>query len=126
MTVCLSSQGDADGEIRERLRYGDLCFGGAIPYLSYLLRDRDKGHLVDEAHYKRIYRKAGRLSPVVLVNGRAVGIWPRDRRGERLSLRVEPFHGMSQAVREGIEIEARDLGRFLGATCEIAYASPDR
>jgi uncharacterized protein YcaQ len=87
---------------------------------AYLLGHRDKGHLVDEAHYKLVYRKAGWLSPVVLVGGRVAGIWSQARRGRRLRVTVESFEEMPSAVREQIAAEAADLGRFLGATGEVA------
>ena len=48
----------------------------------YMLGHRDKGHLVAAAHYKRVYRSQGWLSPVVLVNGRAVGVWSYRRKGD--------------------------------------------
>ncbi len=88
---------------------------------SYLLGHRDKNHLVDEAHYKRVYRKAGWLSPVILVDGRVAGIWSHKKQGRRLSLTVEPFGEMSRAVRRGIETEAEELARFSGATCELVF-----
>ena len=89
---------------------------------AYLLGHRDKGHLVDEAHYKLVYRKAGWLSPVVLVGGRVAGIWSHASRGRRLCVTVQPFAELPGAVRQQIAAEAADLGRFLGATGEVAFA----
>lgn len=40
----------------------------------YLLAHVKKTHLVGEKHYKKIYREAGWITPVVLVNGRVAGI----------------------------------------------------
>jgi hypothetical protein len=57
----------------------------------YMLGHRDKEHLVDEANYKRVYRKAGWLSPVVLFAGRVMGVWSHERRGKCLHVNVEPF-----------------------------------
>jgi uncharacterized protein YcaQ len=87
---------------------------------AYLLGYRDKGHLVDEAHYKLVYRKAGWLSPVLLVGGRVAGIWSQARRGRRLCVTVQPFAALPGAVREQIAAETADLGRFLGAIGEVA------
>ena len=89
---------------------------------AYLLGHRDKGHLVDEAHYKLVYRKAGWLSPVVLVGGRVAGVWSHVRRGRRLCVTVQSFAELPGAVREQIAVEAADLGRFLGATGEVTFA----
>ncbi len=80
---------------------------------ALLLGHKDKGHLVDAAHYKRVYRKAGWLSPVVLVDGRVFGVWSYHRRGEHLDIALQSFQTVTRAVREGIEAEAEDLRRFL-------------
>jgi uncharacterized protein YcaQ len=89
----------------------------------YMLGHRDKRHLVDEADYKRVYRKAGWLSPVVLFAGRVMGVWSHERRGKGLHINVEPFIKMTTAIRDGIGAEATDLARFLGGTSEVAFIS---
>lgn len=88
----------------------------------FLLSYRDKGHLVDPAHYKRVYRKAGWLSPVVLVDGRVAGIWSHERRGSKLDITVELFERGARSLRESIEERAADLGRFLNASITVTYS----
>lgn len=87
----------------------------------YLLGHREKGHLVDPQHYKRVFRKAGWLSPVVLNRGRVCGTWSSRRRGKRMVVTVDPFRRFSPALRTRIEAEVEDLGRFLGFAGETAY-----
>jgi hypothetical protein len=70
---------------------------------------------VDAAHYKRVYRPAGWLTPVVLVDGRAAGVWSHRRAGAALEIRVEPFRPIPKRVRDAVREEADDLGRFLEA-----------
>ena len=89
---------------------------------TYLLGHRDKGHLVDAAHYKRVYRKAGWLSPVVLVDGRVAGVWTHRKIRGGWDVRIEPFRPLTRLEREGIAAEVEDLGRFLGGTAEVRYA----
>ncbi|MEW5932639.1 MAG: crosslink repair DNA glycosylase YcaQ family protein, partial [Bacillota bacterium] len=79
----------------------------------YLLGHHEKDHLVSNAHYKRVFRKAGWLSPVVLVDGRVAGVWSHKRSGRTLRVTVEPFGDLPPRVREQIVAEAGDLGRFL-------------
>ncbi len=86
-----------------------------LPFFdSLLLGHVDKGHLVDAAHYKRVYRPQGWLAAVVLVDGRVAGVWSHERKGARLSVRVTPFRAMARATRALVREEADDLGRFLG------------
>ncbi len=85
-----------------------------LPYFdSFLLGLKDKSHLVDAAHYKRVYRPQGWLSPVVLVDGRAAGVWSHEGTGRRLRIRIKAFHPLSSAVRIAVRDEAEDLRRFL-------------
>ncbi len=90
---------------------------------SYLLGHDRKDHLVDAAHYRRVYRKAGWLSPVVLVDGRVFGVWSYERKGRRLTVRVEPFGKLPRAVREGVEAEAQDVARYFESSAEVTFAS---
>src|SRR2546430_17624601 len=84
-------------------------------FRSFLLGVKDKSHLVDAAHYKRVYRPQGWLSPVLLVDGGVSGVWSHERKGVRLSVRITPFGKLSPMVRSRIREEADDLGRFFGA-----------
>lgn len=79
----------------------------------YLLAHAEKNHLVDDAFYKRVYRNQGWISPVVLLNGRIIGIWTAAGRGKGSSFDVELFEKGSKITRAMIEEEAASLGAFL-------------
>ena len=91
---------------------------------TLLLGYRDKGALVEDRDYKRVYRKAGWLSPVVLLDGRVAGVWSSEVRRGCLAVTVQSFTRMPGAVREEIAVEATSLGRFLGEEVEVAYKGP--
>jgi uncharacterized protein YcaQ len=73
---------------------------------------------LDPAHRARIYRPQGWISPVLLVNGRMVGIWRHERRGRRLLVEMEPFVQLPAWARAQLEAEAERLAEFLG--CELS------
>jgi len=87
----------------------------------YTLGHQSKSHIVDQAQYKRIYRKAGWLSPVVLVDGRAEGIWNFKKKVKRLKITIEPFYEISKNVRTQVEEEASNLARFYDTACEVVF-----
>ena len=89
----------------------------------YVVGFRPRALLVDAAHEPRIFRPQAWFSPVVLVDGRAAGIWERERRGSRLEVRIEPFAGLSAATRRAIAEEADRLGEFLDAPAELQVAA---
>jgi len=86
-----------------------------LPYFdSFILGHKDREHLVAEKDRKSIYRAQGWIAPVVLVDGRAAGVWALARAGDRLTVHVTKFAALSRRVTTGILAEAHDLGRFLG------------
>ncbi|MGH8004886.1 MAG: winged helix DNA-binding domain-containing protein, partial [Limisphaerales bacterium] len=88
---------------------------------SYMLGHADRSQLVEAAHYKQVYRKAGWISPVILLNGRAAGTWFYTRPGSRLSLKIEPFATFSKTACTKIEEEAERLGNFLKISWEVKF-----
>jgi len=89
---------------------------------AYLLGYRRRDLAVAPALHRRLQRGGGWLHPAVVVNGRAVAAWSLRRFDGRGRLQIEPFAGISRAIRAGIEAEVADIGRFLGLplTLEIA------
>ena len=67
-----------------------------------------------------VYRPQSWLSPVVLVDGRMEGVWRYERRGDRLSVGIEPFARQPDWVRRAAEEEAERLARFVGSELELS------
>jgi uncharacterized protein YcaQ len=87
----------------------------------FMLGHKDKGHLVDKEYYKRIYRKAGWLSPTILINGKAEGVWVYKKKGKCLHIAIEPFHTLTKNVKDLIEEEARSLADFYYVSFELKF-----
>jgi hypothetical protein len=86
-----------------------------LPYFdSFLLGHPARDHIVSPTHRVQVYRAQGWIYPVVLVNGRARGIWSQRRKGGVLQLHIRPFLRLSEPVAQMIRREGIDLGRFLG------------
>jgi uncharacterized protein YcaQ len=75
----------------------------------HVVGTRPRSHLVDPKHEAKIYRPQGWISPVVLVDGMAAGIWKR----ERGSVELEPFGRLSRAERQAVDEETDRLRVFL-------------
>ena len=86
---------------------------------------RHARHLLPGPFQDRIYRSQGWLSPVVLVDGRFVGLWRHERRGNRLEVQVEPFVRVAAKVRRAVEEEAERLAAFLGGRLALAWTDQD-
>jgi uncharacterized protein YcaQ len=89
----------------------------------FLLAHATKNHLIDTRHYKRVYRNAGWITPVVLIGGRVAGIWAIETRGKAVTADVRLFAPADRPTRAGIERETAALGGFLGARCAVKIRS---
>jgi hypothetical protein len=82
---------------------------------DYLLGWRGRDLILDPRFAPRIQAGGGWIHPAVVVDGRVAGTWRSRRAGGRLEVAVEPFGRLPAGARPGLEAEAADLGRFLGA-----------
>jgi hypothetical protein len=79
-----------------------------------LLGIKDKGWLVEEGYYDRVWRPAGHIEGTVLEEGRIRGTWRYDRRGGGLAVTVYPFVTLSDRTRAAVEGEAQGVAAFFG------------
>jgi hypothetical protein len=87
-----------------------------LPYFdSYLLGHADRRHLVPDEHRRQVSRAQGWIAPVVLVDGRVLGVWKHTRKRARLAVEVTPLARLTRRVVAGVRAEAEELRRFLGA-----------
>jgi Winged helix DNA-binding domain len=73
--------------------------------------------MIDPRHIGRVYRQQGWVSPVILVNGRMVGIWRHTHTRQRLAVELEPFEPLPAWAQRQLATEARRLAEFLD--CEL-------
>jgi hypothetical protein len=91
-----------------------------LPHFDpYLLAHREKDHLVETKHYKRVYRNQGWISPVVLVEGSVAGVWAHKNQGKKLEVTIEPLGKLSRTVRSAIAHEAKSLANFFDSTLAL-------
>jgi hypothetical protein len=89
---------------------------------SYLLAHREKDHLLEAKHYKRVYRNQGWISPVVLIDGAVAGVWSYKLRSKNLLVSIEPFGKLSRNARTGVKREAEHLAHFFGSELQFEFA----
>ena len=94
---------------------------GFDPFVNELPR-RTEG-LLPVGHHERIYRTAGWVTPVVLVDGCVAGTWELTA-GKTGGLAVQPFERLSAGAVRAIEAEADRLAAFLDRPLKVSIASP--
>jgi hypothetical protein len=80
----------------------------------YLLGHRDKGWVVDPAHYKAVWRPAGHIEGIVLAHGRGVGVWRYDRKAKGLAISVAHFKRLPAYAKRRLEPLATGIAGFFG------------
>jgi hypothetical protein len=92
--------------------------GGFDPFIVGAgLRDE----LIPARHLKRVSRTAGWISPVVLVDGLAAGVWDAVRSGARLAITMEPFAEPSARQRASWESAALEIGHVQGLPATVGF-----
>jgi hypothetical protein len=84
----------------------------------YLMGHAKWDHLFDAVHRSKVSRTAGWISPVVLVDGRVVGVWSYTLSKLRLSVEIKPFATFApKVIKQAVErVEA--IAASLGANVE--------
>lgn len=82
---------------------------------------RDAPALLSPKHRARVFRAQGWISPVVLLNGRMVGVWKHKRQGRRLKVEVETFARLPRWARSDLEEEVSRLRDFLGGELTLTW-----
>ncbi len=93
---------------------------------AFLLGHRDKNACLEPLRYKKVFKNAGWISPVVLLDGRVAGTWSLERKGAGLVARVAAFAPLDRAARTAVAAEAEALGAFAGLAAQVRYGPPER
>ncbi|MDO8057023.1 MAG: winged helix DNA-binding domain-containing protein, partial [Candidatus Hermodarchaeota archaeon] len=91
-----------------------------LPHFDvFLLGHKDKSFIVDDVHYKQVFKKAAWIAPILLCNGQAIGIWKQKRTTKKLVVIIEPFITLTKSQVSDIEAETQRLGDFFELASEV-------
>lgn len=119
--VEVSIEGDKAFVLREDLRELQACqlpepVVRLLPSFDpYMLAHEKKSHLVESQHYKQVYRGQGWLSPVILLDGKVVGLWSREKKGKKCVVRTELFEKLPKKILAAIDAELERVTQFTAA-----------
>ncbi|MGH7724047.1 MAG: winged helix DNA-binding domain-containing protein [Candidatus Eiseniibacteriota bacterium] len=116
-------EGRRSGRGRRKPRAASAPHVRLLPHFDvYLLGHRAKDSVLAPAHYKKVFRTAGWVSPVVLVNGAIAGTWESERTEDELRIRFKPFRAFDRDTRTALEAEAEVLASSLGRRARLRRA----
>ncbi len=95
-----------------------------LPHFDiFLLGHKEKNHIVDEAHYKQVFKKAAWIAPVLLCDGQAIGTWKQKRTGKKVTVTAKPFDTLTKSQIDDIVAETQRLGDYFELTPEMKVMS---
>jgi hypothetical protein len=95
-----------------------------LPHFDiFLLGHKEKRHIVDEPHYKQVFKKAAWIAPTLLSDGRVIGTWQQKRTSKKVTLTIEPFSSLTKQQLTDIDTEAQRLGDYFGLNPEVKIKS---
>jgi Winged helix DNA-binding domain len=83
--------------------------------------NRDIEPLLAAAEKARVFRQAGWISPVVLVDGAIAGVWKHERRGAAVEVALEPLAKLPRWAVDQVEADAARLADHLGGDPRISW-----
>jgi Winged helix DNA-binding domain len=86
-----------------------------------LAANRGCAAILPDEYKARVYRVAGWISPVLLVNGAVAGVWQYTQQRGKIIVQVEPFSSLSAEVEALVAAETERIGRFLGGPVQLTY-----
>jgi hypothetical protein len=85
-----------------------------LPFFdSFLLGHKSHRNIVGPTEHNQVYRPQGWVSPVLLVDGRAAGVWSHVNKSGKLAVDVRPFARLAPGIKSAVREEAESLGDFL-------------
>ncbi|MBC7776244.1 MAG: AlkZ family DNA glycosylase [Phycisphaerae bacterium] len=81
---------------------------------EFMVSYKERGASLDPSQTTQAITGNGIFKPIVVVNGRVVGVWSRTEKKNTMVIEHQFFKDVSPAEREGIENAAARFGKFLG------------
>jgi len=86
---------------------------------EFLISYRDRSASLPQENFIRAVSSNGIFRPIIIFDGKVIGLWSRKTRNGKISLTTELFTPQSPFVKRAIEKEAEAFGRFLNKEIEI-------
>lgn len=86
---------------------------------EFLISYKDRSAAIVQERQNKAFSNNGIFWPVIVANGRAIGIWKRQIKKDQLSIEVHFFEKVNKKVKELIEKSSEKMGSFLGHKAQV-------
>ena len=93
---------------------------------EYQVAYRDRDAMLAPEHQKRLGPGGGILAPCIVIRGRVIGTWRRERARKSVVIEIDAFESTNLRMRQAIAAAARRYGTFLGSETRITWGAGRR
>lgn len=86
---------------------------------QYVTGTQPRDAFVPSEGMRRVFSQQGWVAPVLLVDGRAAGVWSHEHIGNTVRVEVDPFQPLRPKTRAALGDEVDRLAAFLGGSPEL-------
>ncbi len=87
---------------------------------EFLISYKDRTAAIDLLHQPKAFTRNGIFSPVILINGKAEGVWKRTISKKKVIFDFRPFLKIDDMMMEDIKAAAVQYAHFMGYETEIS------
>lgn len=81
-------------------------------YDEYIISYKDRSALINHDQYKKVININGLFRPIIIVNGKVIGIWKRKTEKNNITIEIDLFKNQKEPLKSKIEKEAEKLQSF--------------
>ncbi|HEY1040639.1 MAG TPA: winged helix DNA-binding domain-containing protein [Bacteroidia bacterium] len=86
---------------------------------EYLISYKSRHVSIHGDHQPKAFTNNGIFKPIIVVNGQVQGTWKRTIKKDKVLMEFELFQKLKASVKQELEAEARNYGKFLGLQMEF-------
>ena len=88
---------------------------------EFIISYKDRSASVLAKHQKKAFSSYGVFWPVVVVNGKVIGLWKRTIKKETVLVEISLFQSIPNKLKASIEQKAYAFGEFLGLKADVRF-----
>ena len=97
----------------------DLNITRLLPaFDEYLISYKDRGAVLDAEFTGHALSSNGIFYPIIVVNGKAIGIWKRTIKKEKVTIELNPFAAINKSTYKEIALAANAYAKFIEKAVE--------
>ena len=88
---------------------------------EFIISYKDRTAMLNLEHHHKAFSSNGIFYPVIIMNGKVIGLWKRDVKKDLVIIQTELFTKISKSTMNSIEKKFNQFGKFLEKKTEVHF-----